>query len=87
SNSSGLVTIDGTPQTIHVTYTQTSTNGYLGPPKGFSEAELIIIASAVIAVIIIAVALYIRGRHQATPESGAEGSPAGTSSGAPDGPT
>ncbi|MFZ3355289.1 MAG: hypothetical protein WA549_00860 [Thermoplasmata archaeon] len=86
ANSSGLVTIDGAPQTIRVTYAPTSTNGYLGPPKGFSEAELIIIASAVIAVIIIAVALYIRGRHE-TPESGAEGSPTGTTPGTPDDPT
>jgi hypothetical protein len=87
SNSSGLVTIDGNPEAIHITFTPTNGSVYVGPPKGFTEAELILIASTAVAVFIIAIALYIRSRHHATPEPGTEGSSPGTSPGTPGGPT
>jgi hypothetical protein len=69
SVSSGLITVDGNNQSQHVVFIPTTGGAYQGPPKGFTEAELILIVSAVIAVVIIAFALFIRGRHPSGPVS------------------
>ncbi len=70
---SGEVYVDGANQTVMITFVPGGGGG-VGPPKGFSEAEIILIASSIIASLIIGVALFVRMRHRSDQESPASSS-------------